>query len=60
VIGKTNDNGTAVTDREVDHTHLFHTMLRAVGVDSKLEFDIGGRKFPIADPARGPIAELLV
>jgi uncharacterized protein (DUF1501 family) len=59
VIGKTNDNGTAVTDREVDHGHIFHTILRAVGVDSKLEFDIGGRKFPIADPAKGPISELL-
>jgi hypothetical protein len=60
VIGKTNDNGTAVTDREVDHGHLFHTLLAAVGVDSKGEFDIGGRKFPIADPAKGPIKELLV
>jgi uncharacterized protein (DUF1501 family) len=59
VVGKTNDNGTAVTDREVDHGHLFHTYLRAVGVDSKLEFNIGGRKFPIADPAKGPITELL-
>ena len=59
VIGKTNANGTAVTDREVDHGHLFHTYLRAVGVDSKLEFNIGGRKFPIADPAKGPISELL-
>lgn len=59
IIGKTNDNGTAVTDREVDHGHLFHTYLRAVGVDSKLEFDIGGRKFPIADPAKNPIKELL-
>jgi uncharacterized protein (DUF1501 family) len=58
-IGKTNDNGTAVTDREVDHGHLFHTLLAAVGVDSKGEFDIAGRKFPIADPARGPIKELL-
>jgi uncharacterized protein (DUF1501 family) len=59
VIGKTNANGTAVTAREVDHGHLFHTYLRAVGVDSKLEFNIGGRKFPIADPAKGPISELL-
>jgi uncharacterized protein (DUF1501 family) len=59
VIGKTNENGTAVVEREVDHGHIFHTMLQAVGVDSKLEFDIGGRKFPIADPAKGPISELL-
>ncbi len=60
VIGKTNDNGTAVVDRAVDHGHVFHTLLRAVGVDSKGEFDIGGRKFPIADPAKDAIKELLV
>ncbi len=59
VIGKTNANGTAVADREIDHGHLFHTYLQAVGVDSKQEFTIGGRKFPIADPAKGPITELL-
>lgn len=58
-IGKTNENGTAVTDREVDHGHLFHTLLAGVGVDSKSEFEIGGRKFPLADPAKGPIQELL-
>jgi hypothetical protein len=39
---------------------VFHTILRAVGVDSKGEFDIAGRKFPLADPAKGPIQELLV
>ncbi len=59
VIGKTNEGGTAVTDREVDHGHLFHTYVRAIGVDSSGEFDIGGRKMPIADPAKGPIKELL-
>ena len=58
-IGKTNDNGTAVVERSVDHGHIFHTILRAVGVDSKGEFDIAGRKFPLADPAKGPIEELL-
>jgi uncharacterized protein (DUF1501 family) len=58
-IGKTNANGTQVTDREIDHGHLFHTLLAGVGVDSKAEFDIGGRKFPLADPAKGPIKELL-
>jgi len=49
-----------LADREVDHGHVFHTLLAAVGVDSKGEFDIGGRKFPVADPAKGPIKELLV
>jgi uncharacterized protein (DUF1501 family) len=58
-IGKTNANGTAVTDREIDHGHVFHTLLTAAGVDSRSEFDIAGRKFPLADPAKGPIKELL-
>jgi hypothetical protein len=58
-IGKTNDTGTAVTDREIDHGHLFHTYLKAVGVDSKKDFVVGGRKFPIADPAKDAIKELL-
>jgi len=59
VIGKTNDNGTEVIDREVDHGHVFHTILQAVGIDSKSEFDIGGRKYPVSDPAKNPISELL-
>jgi uncharacterized protein (DUF1501 family) len=59
VIGKTNDGGTAVSEREVDHAHLFHTYLQAVGVDSSDTFDVGGRPVPIADPAYGPIKELL-
>jgi hypothetical protein len=40
-----------VTEREVDHGHLFHTYLRAVGVDTAGDFDVGGRKLPVADPA---------
>jgi hypothetical protein len=59
VIGKTNDNGTEVTDAQVDHGHLFHTYLQAIGVESDSHVDIGGRPIPLADPARKPIAELL-
>ncbi|MFN9292509.1 MAG: DUF1501 domain-containing protein, partial [Planctomyces sp.] len=60
VIGATDAKGVEVTERKVDHRHLFHTWLRAVGIDSGGQFEIGGRKFPIADPAFGPIEELLV
>ncbi|MFM8252513.1 MAG: DUF1501 domain-containing protein [Planctomycetota bacterium] len=59
VIGKTNEKGTAVVDRQVDHNHLFHTYLQAVGVDTSGSFDIGGRPIPIADPAGKAISELL-
>jgi uncharacterized protein (DUF1501 family) len=59
VIGKTNDNGTEVIDRQVDHGALFHTYLRAVGVDPMGNFDLSGREVPIADPAAKAIDELL-
>lgn len=59
VVGKTNANGTEVVDRAVDHGHVFHTILRAVGVDSSSDFEIGGRNFPLADPAKKAISELL-
>ena len=60
IIGKTNDNGTEVTDREVDHGHLFHTYLSALGLDSSSSFNIDGREQPLADPAYAPIDELVV
>ncbi|MDZ4685902.1 MAG: DUF1501 domain-containing protein [Planctomycetaceae bacterium] len=59
VIGKTNDKGTEVADRKVDHAHLFHTYLRATGVDTSKSFQIDGRDIPIADPASQAIHELL-
>lgn len=59
VIGATNANGTEVVDRQVDHGHLFHTYLSAVGMDSAGSFDIGGREMPVADPSHSPISELI-
>ena len=59
VYGKTNANGTEVADGKVDHAHLFHTYLQAVGVDSTKSFDVDGRPIPIADPASHSIKELL-
>lgn len=60
IIGRTNADGTAVEDRPVDHGHVFHTILQAIGVDSLGEFHVAGRDHPVADPAKGPIDELLV
>ena len=57
--GATNEDGTKVIDGEVDAGHLFHTYLRALDLRSTGNFNIGGRKFPIADPALGPIREIL-
>lgn len=59
VIGKTNENGTKVIEREVQHGDLFHTYLDALGMDSTGSFDIGGRKQPMADPAHSSISELI-
>jgi hypothetical protein len=59
VVGKTNKNGTEVTEREVDAGHVFHTYLKALGLKSTGNFQLGGRKMPMADPAFEPIKELL-
>ncbi|MGI8602983.1 MAG: DUF1501 domain-containing protein [Verrucomicrobiales bacterium] len=59
VIGKTNEGGTEVTERQVDTGHLFHTYLAALGVKSTGNFLVAGQKMPMADPAFGPIEELL-
>ncbi len=59
VFGKTNEKGTEVTEGEVDAGHLFHTYLSALGIRSTKSFEIGGRKVPMADPAFGPIGEIL-
>jgi len=59
VVGKTNANGTAVTDREVNAGHLFHTYLRAVGQDPTKSWHPNDRPVPIADPKASAIGELL-
>ena len=47
VIGKTNANGTQVTDREVNGGHLFHTYLEALGLDPAKNFYPNGRPVPV-------------
>jgi uncharacterized protein (DUF1501 family) len=59
VVGKTNPNGTAVTDREVNGGHLFHTYLRAVGLNPTKNFYPNERPIPIADPKAAAITEVL-
>jgi len=59
LIGKTSANGTTVTEREVYSGHLFHTYLRAVGLDSSKSFYPSERPIPIADPKTAAITEVL-
>lgn len=59
VLGATNATGTEVKDHPVGLGDLFHTYLRALGIDSSGMYDVGGQLNPIADPAAKPIRELL-
>ncbi|MBY0514012.1 MAG: DUF1501 domain-containing protein [Gemmataceae bacterium] len=59
VVGRTNANGTAVVDREVNGGHLFHTYLRAVGLDPTKNFYPNDRPVPVADPKAAAIEEVL-
>jgi len=60
VVGKTNAGGTAVTDREVGSGHLFHTYLRALGLNPTKNFYPNERPIPIADPKADAITEILL
>jgi hypothetical protein len=59
VVGATNANGTAVTDRQVHGGHLFHTYFRALGLDSRRNHYHNSRPIPMADPQAAPIQEVL-
>lgn len=59
IVGSTNADGTEVAEREVGGGHLFHTYLKALGVDTSENHDIPGRPVPIGDPSVAPIEELL-
>lgn len=59
IHGATNDLGTEVTEDPVTHGDLFHTYLRALGIDSRMEYTIGDQTNPVADPAAKPIEALL-
>lgn len=60
VTGKTNANGTAVVDREVNGGHLFHTYYRALGLNpARNLYTPDERPIPLADPQASAIKELL-
>jgi hypothetical protein len=59
VVGKTNANGTAVTDREVHGGHLFHTYFRALGLNPTKNYYVDQRPIPMADPKASAMEELL-
>jgi len=59
VVGKTNAKGTEIVDKQVGGGHLFHTYLRAVGLDPTESFEADGRVIQLADPSATAISELL-
>lgn len=59
VVGKTNANGTAVTDRQVNGGHLFHTYFRALKLNPEKNHYYQGRPIPMADPKAEAIREVL-
>ena len=58
-VGKTNKNGTRVTDRQVNGGHLFHTYYQAVGVDSTDPFYANDRPYEKAPKETSAIKEIL-
>lgn len=59
VYGSTNDTGTEVKDNPVKLGDLFHTYLRALGIDSRMKYEIDGQTNPVADPAAKPLDAVL-
>jgi len=59
VVGRTNANGTAVTDHQVNGGHLFHTYFRALGLNPRRHHVTDGRPIPMADPQATHIPEIL-
>jgi hypothetical protein len=59
VVGRTNENGTAVVDQQVHGGHLFHTYFRALGLDPRRNHYHQGRPIPMADPQADVIREVL-
>jgi len=59
VAGKTNANGTAVIDREVNGGHLFQTYFKAVGLDPSKSHYVEQRPIPMTDPKANVIQEVL-
>jgi hypothetical protein len=59
VVGKTNANGTAVTDRMVNGGHLFHTYFKALGLNGHKNYYVNQQPIPMADPETDAIDEIL-
>jgi hypothetical protein len=60
VVGKTNEQGTWVTTRELDIGHMFHTWFQCLGINAALtEYNNNGQPLPIAHEYCRVVKELL-
>ena len=59
VLGATNANGTEIQDRPVHVAEMFHTYMKAVGLDPTATYDKGGNDVPVAAPEHSVVKELL-
>jgi len=59
VFGETNDTGTEVKADQVSIGDLFHTYLRALGLNPHANYHLNGQTNPIADPAGKAITAVL-
>lgn len=60
VFGKTDEDGRTVIEDEVGAGELFATVLAAIGVNPKKEYQVGARPIPLVNPGIKPIAQVLV
>lgn len=60
VHGATNDEGTWVTDGQVDIGHMFHTWFATLDIDShQIEYDNAGQPLPLAHDEMNVVTDLL-
>ena len=60
VVGKTNENGTEITDRPVSIHDLFCTFYSVLGIDPHKELTFEGRPIPLVENKLGqPLREVL-
>jgi len=58
VVGATNEDGTAVSERMVTPADLHHTYYRALGIDPRKTYTVGSRPVYLADESASAIQEL--
>jgi uncharacterized protein (DUF1501 family) len=59
IFGKTDAGGKAVVEDEVGAGELFATILKAVGIDPKKEYQVGARPVPLVNAGIQPIGKIL-